>query len=50
MPFSHLNLHPSLLKGLNAFRQTIDGNLDELISALTTYYTAEKLREVTEAK
>ena len=28
----------------------LDGNLDELIGALTTYYTAEKLREVTEAK
>jgi peptide chain release factor 1 len=28
----------------------LDGNLDELISALTTYYTAEKLREVTETK
>ena len=26
----------------------LDGNLDELISALTTYYTAEKLREITE--
>src|SRR6187399_1381247 len=25
----------------------LDGNLDELIGALTTYYTAEKLREVT---
>ena len=28
----------------------LDGSLDELISALTTYYTAEKLREVTETK
>ena len=28
----------------------LDGNLDELIDALTTYYTAEKLREVTETK
>ena len=28
----------------------LDGNLDEIISALTTYYTAEKLREVTETK
>ena len=28
----------------------LDGNLDELIGALTTHYTAEKLREVTEAK
>src|SRR5207253_11493162 len=28
----------------------LNGNLDELIGALTTYYTAEKLREVTEAK
>jgi peptide chain release factor 1 len=26
----------------------LDGSLDEIISALTTYYTAEKLREVTE--
>ena len=25
----------------------LDGNLDELIDALTTYYTAEKLREIT---
>ena len=28
----------------------LDGNLDELIGALTTYYTAEKLREVTDSK
>ena len=28
----------------------LDGNLDELIGALTTYYTAEKLREVTDTK
>ena len=28
----------------------LDGNLDELIGALTTYYTAEKLREVTETQ
>jgi peptide chain release factor 1 len=27
----------------------LDGNLDELIGALTTYYTAEKLRDVTES-
>jgi peptide chain release factor 1 len=27
----------------------LDGNLDELIDALTTYYTAEKLREATQA-
>jgi peptide chain release factor 1 len=26
----------------------LDGNLDELIDALSTYYTAEKLREQTE--
>ena len=26
----------------------LDGNLDELISALTTYYTAEKLRDITD--
>ena len=31
-------------------QSVLDGNLDELIGALTTYYTAEKLREVTEAK
>ena len=31
-------------------QSVLDGNLDELISALTTYYTAEKLREVTETK
>ena len=29
-------------------QSVLDGNLDELIGALTTYYTAEKLREVTE--
>jgi peptide chain release factor 1 len=29
-------------------QSVLDGNLDDLISALTTYYTAEKLREVTE--
>ena len=28
--------------------EVLDGNLDEIISALTTYYTAEKLREVTD--
>ena len=28
-------------------QSVLDGNLDELIGALTTYYTAEKLREVT---
>ena len=27
----------------------LDGNLDELISALTTFYTAEKLREATQS-
>jgi peptide chain release factor 1 len=27
----------------------LDGNLDELIEALTTYYTAEKLREATQS-
>ena len=31
-------------------QSVLDGGLDELIGALTTYYTAEKLREVTEAK
>ncbi len=31
-------------------QSVLDGNLDELIGALTTYYTAEKLREVTETK
>ena len=29
-------------------QSVLDGSLDELIGALTTYYTAEKLREVTE--
>ncbi|MEO7136072.1 MAG: peptide chain release factor 1, partial [Vicinamibacterales bacterium] len=28
----------------------LDGNLDEMIGALTTYYTAEKLREITDTK
>ena len=27
----------------------LDGDLDELIDALTTYYTAEKLREITDS-
>ena len=31
-------------------QSVLDGNLDEIIGALTTYYTAEKLREVTETK
>jgi len=31
-------------------QSVLDGGLDELIGALTTYYTAEKLREVTETK
>jgi len=31
-------------------QSVLDGNIDELIDALTTYYTAEKLREVTETK
>ena len=30
-------------------QSVMDGNLDELIDALTTHYTAEKLKEVTEA-
>jgi len=30
-------------------QSVLDGNLDELVSALTTYYTAEKLREATQA-
>jgi peptide chain release factor 1 len=30
-------------------QSVMDGNLDELIEALTTHYTAEKLKEVTEA-
>ncbi len=30
-------------------QSVMDGNLDELIDALTTYYTSEKLREVTES-
>ena len=29
-------------------QSVLDGNLDELIEALTTYYTAEKLREATQ--
>jgi peptide chain release factor 1 len=29
-------------------QSVLDGNLDELISALTTYYTAEKLRDITD--
>ncbi len=31
-------------------QSVLDGHLDDLIGALTTYYTAEKLREVTETK
>jgi len=30
-------------------QSVLDGNLDELISALTTFYTAEKLREATQS-
>ena len=30
-------------------QSVLDGNLDELIEALTTYYTAEKLREATQS-
>jgi peptide chain release factor 1 len=30
-------------------QSVLDGNLDELVGALTTYYTAEKLREATQA-
>ena len=30
-------------------QSVLDGNLDELIAALTTYYTAEKLREATQS-
>ena len=41
-------------EGYEAFvgdlQSVLDGNLDELIGALTTYYTAEKLREVTETQ
>ena len=28
----------------------LDGNLTELVEALTTYYTAERLKEATEVK
>jgi peptide chain release factor 1 len=30
-------------------QSVLDGNIDELVEALTTHYTAEKLKEVTEA-
>jgi len=30
-------------------QSVLDGNIDELVDALTTHYTAEKLKEVTEA-
>jgi peptide chain release factor 1 len=30
-------------------QSVLDGNIDELVDALTTFYTAEKLKEVTEA-
>ena len=30
-------------------QNVLDGNLDELIDALTTHYTAEKLREATQS-